>query len=255
MEKVVSKHRVALVTNAADYAGPPAFSALIAAGFRVLVHDNAFGEPATWSAFLRNHPGAERILAEHPAELIEAVWMKEGRLDALVSNDHYPAPQSAFTTTELTHLRNTLEALLVRPFALLQAAVPKLKRQGGANIVLITSCRTRSPIAGGAVPDAARAAANALVRSLSVELAPDNIAINAIAPNFLYSEAYYPRSVFVESPRGKAYIDAHVPIGRLGRPEEIGEVVSFLATTHARFLTGAVIDFSGGWPATAPRPS
>ncbi|MNT59903.1 3-oxoacyl-[acyl-carrier-protein] reductase FabG [compost metagenome] len=141
------------------------------------------------------------------------------------------------------------------PFALLQAALAKLKYQGGANIVLITSCRTLSPIAGGAVPDTARAAANALVRSLSVEFAPDNIAINAVAPNFLYSEAYYPRAIYVESPRGKAYIDAHVPIGRLGKPEEIGEIISFLATTHARFLTGAVIDFSGGWPATVPRPA
>jgi 3-oxoacyl-[acyl-carrier protein] reductase len=45
-----------------------------------------------------------------------------------------------------------------------------------------------------------------------------------------------------------------VPAGRLGRPDEIGELIRFLATTKARFLTGAIIDFNGGWPASAPRP-
>lgn len=46
----------------------------------------------------------------------------------------------------------------------------------------------------------------------------------------------------------------NVPAGRLGKPDEIGEVIRFLATTEARFLTGALIDFSGGWPAAPARP-
>jgi NAD(P)-dependent dehydrogenase (short-subunit alcohol dehydrogenase family) len=107
---------------------------------------------------------------------------------------------------------------------------------------------------GGAIPDAARAGSNALVRSFAIELAPFEIAVNAIAPNFLFSEAYYPQATFIEDPRGKAYVEAAVPAKRLGRPDEIGELIRFMATTQARFLTGAIIDFAGGWPASPTRP-
>lgn len=119
---------------------------------------------------------------------------------------------------------------------------------------MITSCRARLPMYGGAIPDAARAAANALVRSFAVELAPLNIAVNAVAPNFLYSEAYYPRAVFIDNEAGRDYIKSEVPLGRLGRPDEIGDLIRYLASTGSRFLTGAIVDFSGGWPAAKTRP-
>jgi 3-oxoacyl-[acyl-carrier protein] reductase len=140
-------------------------------------------------------------------------------------------------------------------FALVMAAIPLLRAQGGGTIVMVTSCRTHRPMHGGAIPDAARAAANALVRSFSVELAPYEIAVNAVAPNFLYSEAYYPRATFIDDPAGSNYVKSEVPAGRLGRPDEIGDLIRFLASTEFRFLTGTIIDFSGGWPAAKPRPS
>ncbi len=85
---------------------------------------------------------------------------------------------------------------------------------------MVTSCRTKLPIPGGAIPDAARDAANALMRSLAIELAPFDIAVNAVAPNFLYSEAYYPRAIFIDDPKGRAFVEASVPAKRLGRPRK-----------------------------------
>ena len=67
-----------------------------------------------------------------------------------------------------------------------------------------------------------------------------------VAPNYLHTEAYYPR--FVDDPEGSASIAAKVPLGRLGRPEEIGELIGFLASGLSPFVTGQVIDFTGGWP-------
>jgi 3-oxoacyl-[acyl-carrier protein] reductase len=243
-----------LVTNATDFAGPPAVDAL-AADFRVLAHDRTFVDPAAWARFARAHPCVEHIAAPDPAALIAAAWSTASRVDAIISNDHYPAIHGPSDQASLDDLRQTLEVLVIEPFATLKAAIPRLKAQGGGNIVMITSCRTRLPMPGGAIPDAARAAANALVRSLAIELAPFEIAVNAIAPNFLYSEAYYPRATFVDDPKGRAFVEAAVPAGRLGRPEEIGELIRFLATTKARFLTGAIIDFAGGWPASPARPA
>ena len=245
---------VALVTNATDFAGRPAVDALVGAGFRVLAHDRGFADPTVWAGFSAAHPGAERLDAAEPADCVAHALAMAGVIDVIVSNDHHPARQVATEAAPLEELRTSLERLVVDPFALVQAALPHLKARARGTIVMITSNRTRLPMPGGAIPDAARAAVNALVRSLAIELAPFNIAINAIAPNFLYSEAYYPRAVFVDDPRGRAYIEANVPAGRLGKPEEIGEVIRFLATSRAAFLTGAIIDFSGGWPVGAPRP-
>lgn len=69
-----------------------------------------------------------------------------------------------------------------------------------------------------------------------------------LAPNSLYSEAYYRRARFIDDPEGRQRIATLVPMGRLGAPEEAGELVAFLASGRAPFMTGQVIDFTGGWP-------
>jgi len=149
-------------------------------------------------------------------------------------------------------LRDTLAHLVIFPFEVASAAIPHLKCQPKARIVFISSNRNRLPLPGGVMPDIARAGANALVKSLSIELAPHGIPVNAIAPNYLASETYYPRARFVDDPAGRAYIERTVPAGRLARPEEIGELIGYLVTMEGTFLTGAIIDFSGGWPVGIP---
>ncbi len=245
---------VALVTNATGFAGPPAVAALLDAGFRVLAHDAAFADPDAWTDFAAGREGLEPIAAAEPEAVVDQAFARADRIAAIVSNDHFPAPAHPPDTAPLEALRGNYAALLEFPFRLIQAALPRLRAQGGANLVMITSNRTRLPLSGGAFPDAARAAANALVRSLAIDCAADGIVVNAVAPNFLYSEAYYPKAFFQETERGREYVRQCVPVGRLAAPEEIGEVIAFLATVKTRFLTGAVIDFSGGWPFGPARP-
>lgn len=248
------RNAIALVTNVREFAGPPAVRALHAAGFQVLVHDVAFANPLTADQYRAEHPEVVVLPAQTPGELITAAWAVAERLDVLVSNDAYPPVHSPIATAAVDDLRATLERLVVFPFALAQAAIPRLTSQATARVIMITSNRTRLPFPGGAIPDAARAGANALVKSLSLELAPFGIPVNAIAPNYLYSETYYPRARFLDDPAGRAFIAETVPVGRLAQPEEIGELVQYLATMQGTFLTGAIIDFSGGWPAASVRP-
>ncbi len=245
--------RIALVTNAGDFAGPPAVDALLADGYRVLAHDPAFARTADRDAFLARHPGAETAGHAEPDDLVAWAWDQAGAVDVVVSNDHYPAIHVAVEDAAADDLRATLEALVVWPFRLAGALAPRFKAQGRGAIVMITSCRTRLPRPGGAIPDAARDANNALVRSLSIDLAPFGIPVNAVAPNYLYSEAYYPRAKYIDDPAGAAFVRQIVPAGRLAEPAEIGEVIRFLAAARTPFLTGAIIDFAGGWPA-APMP-
>jgi NAD(P)-dependent dehydrogenase (short-subunit alcohol dehydrogenase family) len=122
----------ALITNAADYAGPPAVDALLAADFRVLVQDKTFVDLTAWAQFSRAHPGAELIATTDPASLIATAWNTAGRIDVIVSNDHYPAIHGPSDQALLDDLRQTLEVLVVEPFAMLKAAIPHLKARAAA---------------------------------------------------------------------------------------------------------------------------
>jgi NAD(P)-dependent dehydrogenase (short-subunit alcohol dehydrogenase family) len=246
---------VALITNACEFAGPPAVEALVRAGFQVVVHDVSFAARQARDDYQRAHPEVVVLADQKPAEIVESAWAVSSRLDVLVSNDAYRPIHGAIEAAEMESLQSTLDRLVVFPFAVAQAAIPRLKAQAQARIVFISSNRNRLPLRGGAIPDIGRAGANALVKSLSIELAPHNIPVNAIAPNFLYSETYYSKARFVDDPIGRAYIEQTVPAGRLARPEEIGELIHYLATMQGTFLTGAIIDFSGGWPVAVTPPT
>ena len=88
----------------------------------------------------------------------------------------------------------------------------------------------------------------AFAKALTKEAAPFEVQVNVVAPNYLHSEMYYPRERFIDDPEGRALIARTVPFGRLGRPEEVGELVAFLVSGRSRFTTGQVVYFSGGWP-------
>jgi NAD(P)-dependent dehydrogenase (short-subunit alcohol dehydrogenase family) len=119
---------------------------------------------------------------------------------------------------------------------------------------MITSPRARLPMVGGSIPDEDREAGNALLASFARELAPFNVSVNAIAPNYFANEMYFPKARFVDSETGRAFVKQMVPTGRLGPPEELRELVTFLATNNARFMTGTTLEFTGGWPVSPPLP-
>lgn len=246
--------KIALVSNALEFVGPPAVRALLDDGYEVLAHDPAFQDSETLERFEAENPGAAALNVEDPDALIESAWARHGRVDAIVSNDVYPAVHVPIEDADLHDLEATLAALIVFPFTLMRAAIPRLKAQRAGSVVMVTSCRTELPMPGGAIPDMARAAENALVRSLSLELAPFDVPVNAVAPNYLYSEAYFPKAKFIDDPDGQAFIRDVVPAGRLGRPDEIGRLVSYLANLEGSFHTGTTIKFAGGWPAAPTRP-
>lgn len=246
--------KIALVTNVLDFVGPPAVKTLLEDGYHVVAQDPAFQDPAKQEDYRANHPGAVPLGLQDPKKLIQRVWDDYKTVDVLISNDTFPAIHIPIEEANVEDLYATIENVLIYPFQLMHEAIPRLKKQGRGNVILITSSRTELPLPGGAIPDIARAGANALVKSLSIELAPFGIPVNAIAPNYLYSEAYFPRAKFIDDPAGREFIRSVVPAGRLGKPEEMGELVSYLANMKGSFHTGTIIKFAGGWPAAPPRP-
>ena len=82
--------------------------------------------------------------------------------------------------------------------------------------------------------------------TLAHELAGHNIQVNALAPNYVESPAYFPKEL-VEDPETLAKITKNIPLGRLAKPEEVGKVLAFLASDASSFITGHVLPYAGGW--------
>jgi NAD(P)-dependent dehydrogenase (short-subunit alcohol dehydrogenase family) len=175
--------KIALVTNVLDYVGPPAVNALLADGYTVVAQDPAFQDTNKREDYKAKNTGAIPLGIREPKRLIQHVWDNHEKIDVLVSNDTFPAIHAPIDEANIEDLNATIENLLIYPFTFMQAAIPRLKNQGRGNVIMITSCRTELPLPGGAIPDIARAGANALVKSLSLDLAPYGIPVNAIAPN------------------------------------------------------------------------
>ncbi|KFG98150.1 hypothetical protein GQ56_0105735 [Burkholderia paludis] len=236
-----------LVTNVMQYAGSGAVASLTADGHHVLCHDVSFEDDRKRAEF---ENGADRVTAlvgQTPEQIFEEVEGRFGLPDAIVSNDAYPITQKAIETIPIDDFSATFEAVVLRPIRLTQLFLPSMKLRRRGSFVFVTSAREARPEPGYAVPTTLRAATTAFAKALAREVAPFGIQANVVAPNYLYSELYYPRARFVDDPEGREAIAALVPFGRLGQQEEIGALIAFLASGRSPFTTGQVIHFTGGW--------
>jgi NAD(P)-dependent dehydrogenase (short-subunit alcohol dehydrogenase family) len=238
--------RVVLVTNVLHYAGPASVAKLAADGARVVCHDASFSDGTDRAAWAKAHPGVTAVASQTPGDVVAAALEAHGRIDSLVSNDEFPALRAPLEQAKLDDMRAGLEAMVVRPFAYAQAAVGAMKKQGGGRLLLITSAAPLRGLANYSMYATARGAANALMLSLSKELAPHQITVNAIAPNYMNNPTYFPPSL-TSNAEAMAKMLKNIPLGRLGRPEELGALVAFFCVGECEFVTGHVVPIAGGW--------
>lgn len=229
----MSVQPVILVTDAVHFIGPALAHRLRVGGSRVLEADESFPD------------GGDRICQSTPEATIARTIAVAGRLDGLVISAAHPAPRTPAETLTAEVTRPYFEKLAIEPLALAAAAIPHLKAVGGGRIVFITSAGPLGGIPGFAAYAAARSAITGAVRSLAQELASANISVNAVAPNFIQTEMYYPRA-WLEDDRKREKLLARIPMGRLGDPSEAAEAVALLAQTQASFITGQILNISGG---------
>ncbi|MDJ0835776.1 MAG: SDR family oxidoreductase [Acidobacteriota bacterium] len=238
--------RSALVTDALHFIGASSATALANAGFRVFCQDAAFVDAEVRRDFETRHPGLVVLAAQEAADLHAETFAAAGPLDVLVHNDAYPADRVPIEEADADAFRTALEALVVRAFERTGAFVPDMKKRGSGKIIFVTSAAPLRGLANYAIYVSARGAANSLAKTLAVELARDNIQVNAVAPNFIESPTYFPASL-MEDPKTAARILKNIPLGRLGRQEEAAGLVAYLASPEADFLTGHVFPIAGGW--------
>jgi 3-oxoacyl-[acyl-carrier protein] reductase len=135
---------------------------------------------------------------------------------------------------------------------IVHASVPELKRAGGGRILTIASSSIKQPIPNLVLSNALRAGVWGLAKTLSRELGADNILINVIAPGRIQTERIDELDQANATKSGKPIAEvkrasvAGVPVGRIGRPEELANLVVFLASSAASYITGQAIMVDGG---------
>lgn len=166
-----------------------------------------------------------------------------GRVDVLVNNAGVSQPKGLLEITEGEWDR-TLAINLKGAFNWAKAVAPAMLARGAGRIVNISSVSAHTGAGFGAVSQFAYCAAKAgllgLTRGLAKELAP-HVTVNAICPGLIETDL----TAQMIASRGEAIVGS-IPLARLGTPEDIAEVVAFLATVTPCFMTGEVIDVDGG---------
>lgn len=234
------------VSNVKEYTGPGVVQVLSESGYQVICHDRSFADPTELENF-NPHENVIAIAAQSPEE-ISSTLDKMGEVTRYVFNDAHPNTPKPFEEISLEELRSAQAVLVEFPFRLCQLALPKLKAAQTGSVIFVTSARQLQPEPGFTIATSVRAGATALAMAVAREAAPFGIQVNAIQPNYLYSELYYPKAKFIDDPEGREIIASKVPAGRLGDPEEFGALVEFYISGRSPFTTGQVINFTGGWP-------
>jgi len=185
--------------------------------------------------------GADVTDEEQVAELVAAVADRLGPIDVLVLNATGPQPEAAMTQARWADHLAQLEYFVKSPVLLGRAVVPLMQARRYGRIVNIDSEVAHRPPPGRSAYATAKSAQVGITLSWARELAPFGITVNAVAPGFIPVERH------ADEPAAwrDAYL-ATVPAGRMGTPDDIAHVVSFLASAGAGFVTGQRIVVDGG---------
>lgn len=240
-------NRVALVTGGASGIGEAACRALAAAGASVIVADLNADAAQNLAAELGNARALPLDIAKESAvnNAIAAI----GRLDILVNNAGIGLV-GGIEETSLADFERLMLVNVTGMFLITRAAVPKLLATKG-NIVNIGSVAGLVGIKKRYAYCATKGAVVAITKQLAVEYA-QQIRVNCICPGTVDSpfvEGYLEKYHKHEKEKIRQELNQRQPIGRLGRPEEIANLVLYLASDEAAFITGSIVTIDGGWTA------
>ena len=228
--------RVALVTAASRGLGLASALALAADGARVAICARGTEALRAAEGLLARHTDVLAVAAdvtdpEAPAQLVAATVERFGRLDILVTNSGGPPPVRALDVDE-QGLAAALNANLLTPVRLVQAAVPHMRSGGWGRMCLITSATVKQPIPDLALSNTARTGLWGWAKTAATDLFADGITLNLACPGYHATERLLVRG----APKG-------APVGD---PADFGKVVAFLCSEPARFVSGTAVLVDGG---------
>ena len=245
--------KIAIVTGSSRGLGLACARALVEEGCRVTICARGLERLTAAASELRALGGsADRVMAVHAdlstadgvEKVVSATVEQFGGLDILVNNVGL-ARGAAIADTSDAEWQEAFDQTLMPAVRASRLAVPHMKRRSGGSIVMIASIWGRE--SGGRMTyNAVKAAEISLAKSMAQQLARDNIRVNSIAPGSILFEggSWWRRQQ--EDPQGiREFVARELPFGRFGKAEEVGEVVAFLASARASWISGACITVDG----------
>ena len=250
--------RVALVTGSSSGLGFAAARALVDLGARVAL--NSRGGKKLESAHRSLSAGGCEVVAipadiRQPDELENLVSEVEehlGPVDILVANGGGPRVKPAIELDETDWQEALPLAFLFVP-RLCRLVLPGMRRRGWGRIVAINSVSARQPIPRLALSNALRPAVLGYLKTLALEVAADGVTVNSVLPGYTRTERQVELATQVAQQTGQdpdeilAAQGRDLPIGRMAEPSEIGEVIAFLCSPSASYVTGQAMAVDGGY--------
>jgi 3-oxoacyl-[acyl-carrier protein] reductase len=217
----------AIVTGGASGLGAATAARLRADGLDVITVDRA-GD-------------ATELVDVTDAEAIADLAARVGSVDVLINSAGIVGPNMPLVETDLAAWRQTLEVNVLGTVAMMQAFVPGMAEKGWGRVVNFASMAGKDGNPNLAAYSASKAAVIALTKSAGKELATTGVIVNAIAPAVIATPMNDSTA-----PEVLAHITSLIPMKRVGEPQEVAELVAWLASEKVSFSTGAVYDISGG---------
>jgi 3-oxoacyl-[acyl-carrier protein] reductase len=238
--------RVALVMGASRGIGRGIAAALAREGARVAISSRsedlldlvAAEIEGEVHAFPADSGDLERVAAL-PGE-VEAAF---GPIEILVANTGGP-PGGGALDNSLEEWEAAFRSLVLAPRVLIEAVLPAMRERRWGRIVNVGSASVREPIPGLVLSNANRMAAVGLLKTLAAEVAADGITVNTVATGMIATDRLADLQGSLDA--AEAAARERVPAGRLGTPDEYGDLVAFLCSERAAYLTGTIIPFEGG---------
>jgi NAD(P)-dependent dehydrogenase (short-subunit alcohol dehydrogenase family) len=232
--------RIAVVTGASRGVGAAIATGLTEAGALVYGLSRTAVAPAGVSPLACDLADAAAV-----AGAFATILRQAGRLHVLVNAAaiSLPAPKAGMEA-EIERFRQTVNVDLLGAYACISAALPLLRNGGGGSVINVTSINSVRGFPGNPGYVAAKAGLAGLTRALAIDLAPDRIRVNSLAPGYVrtaMTEASYADPVRHEERR------RHTLLGRWGTPDDIVGAAIFLASDASAYVTGQELIVDGGW--------
>ena len=241
--------RVALITGASRGLGKAMALALGEAGARLALTSR---DPAQLSAVAdeARKLGAEaevfRADVATESEVLQLerdVKNKMGQVDILINNAGTVVRKLCVDYT-LADWNTVMDTNLTSVFLMCRSFVPHMKGRGYGRVISISSIMAHISLPQRTAYSASKAGMLGFTRALALELAADNITVVTISPGPFLTEMTAPLAA---DPVASATFNSRVPLGRWGKPEEIGKLALYLCSEEASFITGADVVIDGGW--------
>lgn len=243
------KDRVAIVTGAASGFGAEIARQYVAEGAKVAVADiDAAGAKAV-AAQLGEAAIAVACDVSKRADVdaaVAATLARFGRIDIAVNNAGFTHRNQPLLDVDEATFDRVFEVNVKSIFHMVHAVVPLMRRQKGGVILNVGSTAGMRPRPGLTWYNASKGAVNLMSKSLAVELAPDNIRVNAICPVMGATGMLEAFMGMPDTPENRRKFIATIPMGRLSEPRDIARAAVFLASDDAGFVTGVEFPVDGG---------